>query len=86
MALVLSEIRNILSHNGKKPFHLGPGTRLGEQFDFVLGACLGLFSILKEKLDKSTESGSNAARQLPFMEKLELAWNHQEMRELLRNI
>ena len=86
VGFVLSEIRNILSLHQNKPFHLDPGTRLREQFDFVLGACLVAFSILKARLDKLFGNDHDANRQLSIIEKLKLVGNQQEMKDLLQNI
>ena len=86
MGIVLSEIRYLLTHDESKISYLQLGTHLREQFDFVLGACLVVFAILREKLDRLIGDEKPVRRHISMMEKLKLVWNQQEMKDLLQNI
>ena len=86
MGIVLSEIRNLLNHDKNRISRFHQGTQLREQFDFVLGACLVVFAILREKLDRLIGNDEPSERRFSVMEKVKLVWNQQEMKDLLQNI
>jgi hypothetical protein len=84
--MVLVQFDSILSGNQRSKRFVQNNQTLAETFDQVLVACYLAFLVLTKRLDELVEFEQDEGRKMGRISKLKMAYNEQEMQNLLQNI